>query len=123
MIKKIDHLVITTNNIEACLLFYKSIGFTIKDGSGRCELFAGDFKINVHILRHELFPHAENIQTGSVDLCFETTDNIHKLKAEFETKGIVVELGVVGRSGTKGNMKSFYLRDPDGNLIEFCNYH
>lgn len=30
--------------------------------------------------------------------------------------------GIVKRYGAKGPMKSIYLRDPDGNLIEIASY-
>lgn len=122
MIKKTDHLVITTAKPSECIDFYEKLGFNVREGNGRYELFAGDFKINVHIKGNELSPHAENVMPGSADLCFEVTDNIDDFKAELETKNIQVELGVVDRNGVNGPMKSVYLRDPDGNLVEFCNY-
>lgn len=36
--------------------------------------------------------------------------------------GIRIELGPVARHGAHGPMKSLYLRDPDGNLVELCHY-
>ncbi|MEG0251814.1 MAG: VOC family protein [Christensenellaceae bacterium] len=122
MIKKIDHVVITTEKMEACIAFYKKIGFEARESSGRQELFAGDFKINVHIRGGELHPHAQNVMSGSADLCLEVGGDIHQLKEEFIGKGIEIELGVVARMGTMGPMKSLYIRDVDGNLIEFCSY-
>lgn len=122
MIKKVDHIVITTSNIEKCLSFYNKLGFSAKNAGGRYELFAGDFKINVHILGKELSPHAQNIKSGSADLCFEIDGNIEKYKKELESNGLQIELGVVERNGIKGAMNSIYLRDPDGNLLEFSSY-
>lgn len=122
MIRKIDHLVITTPQPEACLGFYEKLGFAPRDAGGRYELFAGDFKINVHILGSELSPHAGRVQPGSADLCFEYDGDLEAFKAEIEAKGIEVELGIVDRNGVKGPMRSFYLRDPDQNLVEFCRY-
>lgn len=122
MIKKIDHVVITAKNIANTIDFYKALGFEARDGGGRYELYAGDFKINVHILGKELLPHAKNVQLGSADLCFEITDSIDAYKKELESKGIEIELGVVARNGVNGEMNSIYLRDPDGNLVEFCSY-
>lgn len=121
MIKKIDHFVITTKNIKTCLEFYKKLGFTVKNSGSRYELFAGDFKINMHILGGELSPHAVNVQPGSADICFEV-DNILEYKKILENQKLETELGIVDRTGVNGSMQSIYLRDPDGNLVEFCSY-
>lgn len=122
MIKKIDHVVITAKNPLACIAFYESLGFCSSIAEGRYELFAGDFKINVHIAGKELFPHATNVQPGSADFCFEINDSLSKFKSNLEAKGIVIELGIVQRMGVKGRMHSLYLRDTEGNLLEFCSY-
>lgn len=122
MIKKIDHVVITTSDVEACLAFYENLGFTSKTADGRYELYAGDFKINVHIKGNELLPHAKNVQPGSADFCFEILENIADFKAKLIANGLLIELGIVSRTGVHGKMQSIYLRDPDGNLIEFSAY-
>lgn len=122
MIKKIDHLVITTAQPTACIAFYEKLGFTPRDAGGRYELYAGDFKVNVHIQGSELLPHAEKVQPGSADLCFEINDSIEALKEKLEEDGLEIELGIVGRTGVKGPMNSIYLRDPDGNLVELSSY-
>ncbi len=122
MIQKIDHMVITVKNAAATLEFYEKLGFKAKQAQGRYELFAGDFKLNVHILGQELSPRAAYVQTGSADMCFELTVSVDVFKAEVEKKGIAIELGVVSRTGVRGEMRSVYLRDPDENLLEFCSY-
>nr|UWI49683.1 VOC family protein [Clostridioides difficile] len=122
MIKKIDHVVITTTNIENCISFYNKLGFTLKKTNERYELYSGDFKINVHLKGHELSPHSKNVQTGSADLCFEINTNIDMAKTNLEQNGIQIEQGIVERTGVFGKMKSIYLRDPDGNLIELSSY-
>ena len=63
--KNIDHIVITTQDLKACLHFY----------------------------------------------------------TEIERKGYPIELGPVRRHGARGAMRSIYLRDPDGNLVELAEYH
>lgn len=122
MIKKIDHFVITAKNINDTIAFYENLGFTAKNDNGRYELFAGNFKINVHLLGNELSPHAKCVKTGSADFCFEVSENIDNFKQKLESNGLFVELGVVPRTGALGKMNSVYLRDPDGNLVEFCSY-
>lgn len=121
MIKKLDHLVITTADIAVCLAFYEKLGFNVQEGFGRYELFAGDFKINVHVMHHELSPHAMHIQCGSADICMEVEDVVIYQQL-LQTAGIEIEEGIVERSGVKGSMQSIYLRDPDGNLLEFSSY-
>jgi len=34
--------------------------------------------------------------------------------------GVAIELGPVERTGAQGAIRSIYLRDPDGNLIELA---
>lgn len=122
MIRKVDHMVITTSNLSACCEFYKTLGFQVKDAGGRFELFSGDFKINVHRKGQELEPKAKHVQTGSADFCFETDCSLTACRDALIEKGIHIELDIVTRHGVRGEMRSIYLRDPDGNLIELCNY-
>lgn len=122
MIKKIDHIVITTADIDACTAFYRALGFDCREANGRWELFSGDFKINVHRKGFELEPKAQNVTAGSADLCFEICIPIEQCKDKLLEQGLEIELGVVLRYGVSGEMKSVYLRDPDGNLVELCSY-
>ncbi len=122
MFKKIDHLVITVRDILKAQTFYEKLGFSFEERDGRYALHAGDFKINVHILGQELSPHAKHVQVGSSDICFEISGTIDTFKTELEAHGIAIELGIVKRKGTRGPMRSLYVRDPDGNLLEFCSY-
>lgn len=121
-IKKLDHLVLTTQDPEACAAFYQALGFRLHQGEGRMELFSGEFKINVHFLGRELEPKALRVQPGSADLCFQVEGTLSQWEAHLETQGIPVELGPVPRHGVQGEMTSLYLRDPDGNLVELCQY-
>lgn len=121
-IKKIDHVVITTADIESCLNFYQKIGFTAIQKNGNISLFAGDFKINVHIQGHERLPHAHYIQPGSADLCFELSISILEFEKILKKNHIYSESGIVDRSGTHGVMRSIYIYDTDGNLLEFSSY-
>lgn len=56
------------------------------------------------------------------NLCFLTDDSIENVYHDMLEKGAALEIGVVERHGTLGMMKSLYLRDPDGNLIEISHY-
>jgi catechol 2,3-dioxygenase-like lactoylglutathione lyase family enzyme len=41
---------------------------------------------------------------------------------ELADAGVVIEEGPVERTGATGKLLSFYVRDPDGNLLEVSNY-
>lgn len=122
MIRKVDHLVITTAHASACIAFYEALGFEAHNAGSRWELYAGDFKINVHLLGHELEPKAGVVQPGSADLCFELGVSLNECLDRLDAAGIEVELGVVERHGVRGAMRSLYMRDPDRNLVELCSY-
>ena len=121
MLRKIDHVVLTTAQPEACADFYQKLGFRFVDRGERYEFMAGDFKLNVHFAGMELEPKAAHVQTGSADLCFEV-DSLGTLCQQLAAAGIPVERGPVARHGVWGQMQSVYVRDPDGNLLEFCEY-
>lgn len=121
-IKCIDHFVITTANSQTLTDFYKKLGFTDVVKTNETELSIGDFKIHVQTLGQELTPHAQNVMTGSVDICFHLEETIEEIQDKLKSCGLQIELGPVSRVGAKGDMKSVYLRDPDGNLIELSSY-
>ena len=49
-------------------------------------------------------------------------NNIEEIYAELKSKNAPLITGIVERNGAKGKMRSVYLRDPDGNLIELASY-
>ena len=53
---------------------------------------------------------------------FLAKDDIENVRLELLSKGIKPELGVVERNGALGAMKSLYIYDFDGNLIELSSY-
>lgn len=119
---RIDHLVITTTQLEDCLSFYQTLGFQTVCFEERGEIHAGTFKINVHVKGRELTPYAKQVTCGSQDVCIEINEDIYAFKEEMENKGIQFHTEVVERYGKNGEMHSIYLYDLDGNLLEFCKY-
>ena len=122
MYSRIDHLVITTAHLEACLAFYQALGFSVRKAGSRHELLGDGFKINVHTASGELDPHAAHPLPGSADFCVITSRDLDEIltiarQNEFE---IVIEKNP--RTGFHGKMTSIYLRDPDGNLVEISAY-
>lgn len=122
-IKNIDHLVITTQDLNACLHFYVDVlGMTLEEHSGRYAVKFGNHKFNIHTRKAEFLPAAKYPTYGSLDLCLIVDGDIEDLKKKIVSKGWPIELEPVVRHGTLGEMRSIYLRDPDGNLIELSSY-
>ncbi|MCH4039366.1 MAG: VOC family protein [Lachnospiraceae bacterium] len=122
-IKNIDHLVITTQNLDACLHFYADIlGMECDVSNGRYLVRFGNQKFNIHTKKAEFLPAAAFPTYGSLDLCLVVDGDIETVKQEIAEKGYPIEEGPVIRHGALGEMKSIYLRDPDGNLIELSSY-
>lgn len=121
--KNIDHLVITTQNLSACLHFYVDIlGMKLDQRNHRYAVRFGKQKFNIHTKKAEFLPAAKEPTYGSLDLCLILETDILAAKREIEAKGYPIELGPVTRHGALGAMQSIYLRDPDGNLIELSSY-
>lgn len=120
----LDHLVLTVRNIDATCAFYRdTLGMEeVTFGEGRRALRFGAQKINLHQAGAEFEPKAARPTPGSADLCFITRTPLEEVMAHLAAHGVAVELGPVARSGALGEMRSVYLRDPDGNLIEVSNY-
>ncbi|MUK69824.1 VOC family protein [Aliivibrio fischeri] len=123
-VARLDHLVLTVNNIEVTSQFYSNVlGMDIVTfGEGRVALTFGEQKINLHQLGNEFEPKAAQIQSGSADLCFITPTPIDEVQSHIESQGVTIIDGPIQRTGAMGKIISVYLRDPDGNLIELSNY-
>ncbi|MEE8827087.1 MAG: VOC family protein [Eubacteriales bacterium] len=119
----IDHVVITTNNLNACLHFYVDIlGMQCDTTNGRYAVRFGDHKFNIHTRAGELLPAAEKPTPGSLDMCLIISGSLKQAREEVLKKGYPVETDILEKHGACGDMHSFYLRDPDGNLIEISSY-
>ena len=120
-IKNIDHIVLTTQNLQKCLDFYQNIlNMQLDSSNNRYALKFGNQKINIHQQKGEFQPAALAPTYGSLDLCFIVED-ILQVKSEIEAKNYPIELGIVERTGATSKLQSIYLRDPDGNLIELAS--
>ncbi len=119
----LDHLVITTQDIDKCVAFYEGVlGLRHEVENGKHAFYFGRQKINIHTRPAEFLPAAVHPTYGSQDLCLLAEGDIDAIKSELEAKGYPIEEGVVLRHGALGEMHSIYLRDADGNLIEIAVY-
>jgi catechol 2,3-dioxygenase-like lactoylglutathione lyase family enzyme len=91
-------------------------------GAGRKALSFGSQKINLHEYQHEFNPKAEHPTPGSADLCFVTENPLAEVVEHLHAEGVPILEGPVIRTGAQGPIRSVYLRDPDGNLIEVSFY-
>ena len=123
-IDRIDHLVLTVEDLDRTIAFYVDVlGMTEATfGSGRKSLLFGSSKINLHQRGREFEPKAATPTPGSADVCLIVDDSLEWVVSELAAIGIAVEEGPVPRTGARGPITSVYIRDPDGNLIELSNY-
>jgi catechol 2,3-dioxygenase-like lactoylglutathione lyase family enzyme len=121
-ITSLDHLVLTVRDIEATCRFYGALGFRRETfGEGRTALAFGRQKLNLHAAGNEFEPKARRPTPGSADLCFLTDSPIEDVVAHLAGLGIAIEEGPVARIGATGPIRSVYIRDPDGNLVEIAH--
>lgn len=121
-IANFDHLVITTENIDKCLDFYvRILSMKHTEKNGRHAVYFGSSKFNIHTRPGEFQPAAAKPVSGALDICL-VVDDLENALNEVKSKGYPTETDIVERNGACGPMQSFYLRDPDGNLVELCSY-
>ena len=123
MIDHIDHVVLTTRDLSACLRFYSDIlGMkheTFKTPTEtRIALKFGNQKINVHEWGREFTPRAHVAAPGTLDLCFIASVSLEEVIAKLKSASIPILEGPVMKAGAVHKLRSVYVRDPDLNLVE-----
>jgi catechol 2,3-dioxygenase-like lactoylglutathione lyase family enzyme len=126
-IRGFDHVALPMQNTEAMLAFYRGLGLPVTEGANACSVYIGDQMINFHrpaLWQCESFTlRAPAARPPCGDLCFVWEGSREALKAMLERAGAKVFEGPVGRQGgRKRSASSVYVRDPDGNLLEFMIY-
>ena len=128
MITSIDHIVLTVDNIDKSIFFYRNVlGMTLKEfrpvgeETIRYSLNFGNQKINLHDVKFPFTPHANNPLPGTTDICFLSSLSIEKWQSIFLKNNIIIEDGPVEKTGATGKIISLYVKDPDKNLIEISN--
>ena len=122
MITGFDHLVLTVRDLDATVRFYvEGLGMRLETfGEGRSALHFGAHKINLHVAGREFEPKAARPTPGSADLCLLTERPLAEISERLAALGHPVIEGPVARPGATGPLRSIYVRDPDGNLIEIA---
>lgn len=86
--KTIDHIVITTENLEACLHFYVDIlGMRAEEKNGRYALFFGNQKFNIHTKKPNFFllPGIPNTAVSISVLPLKAASKMPKRKSRKKT--------------------------------------
>lgn len=136
-IRGFDHAAMPAADIAALIPFYRRLGFAVvgedawREGRAPVIVFAfGDAKINVHA--PELWQNARftlrgpSAQPGCGDYCFVWDGGLEALQRTLADAGAEVIEGPVARVGGRAagtaEGTSLYVRDPEGNLLEFIVY-
>ena len=125
VIDRLDHLVLTTADLDATCEFYtRVLGMekVVFGADNRVALSFGRQKFNLHPAGNEYKPRATTAIPGTGDVCLITETPIADVVLHLENFGIKIILGPVPKTGATGTITSVYFRDPDGNLIEVSNY-
>ncbi len=126
---RFDHVSFPMRNTGAMLAFYRDLGFDVMEGERICSVHFGDAKINLH--RPEIWESGEftlrapRAVPPCGDVCIVWGGSAAELERTFERVGaVVIETGPRqgGRNGGVDTGTSRYIRDPDGNLLEFIIY-
>ena len=129
-IRSFDHVSLPLGNTDAVLAFYRSLGLAVTEGPQICSVHFGDQKINFHRPTHWQDPsftnRAPEARPPCGDFCVVWEGSPESLIAMLEGAGVEVTVGPVerqgGRRGGSVSGTSRYVRDPDGNLVEFIIY-
>ena len=120
MIDHLDHIVLTTARTGECIDFYtRVLGMKLERfGEGRIALKFGKQKINLHEKGKEFEPKATLAAPGTLDICFIAAVPLKDAIARLAACNVPIIEGPVMKTGALGPIRSVYVRDPDGNLVE-----
>jgi catechol 2,3-dioxygenase-like lactoylglutathione lyase family enzyme len=123
MIDHIDHIVLTTRDLDACVRFYTEVlGMKLErfrtPTEERLALRFGAQKINLHEWGREFEPRAHVAVPGSLDLCFIAAVPLAEVVKRLDELSVRIVEGPVPKTGAVSKLRSVYVRDPDLNLVE-----
>ncbi len=126
---RLDHVAVPMRDTDAMVAFYRGLGFTVREGGQIVSVHFADQKINFH--RPELWNggsfdlRAPAAEPPCGDFCWVWEGTAEQLAESLRVVGAeVVAEGrrQGGRDGGDAMGDSVYIRDPDGNLLEFIRY-
>ena len=126
-IQGFDHVALPMQNTEAMLAFYRSLGLQVAENPQAVSVYIGNQMINFHrpaAWQRESFTlRAPAAKPPCGDLCFVWDGTAESLRSMLDRASAKVIEGPVARQGgRRAAASSVYVRDPDGNLLEFMIY-
>ena len=121
----IDHLVLYATDVDnTCAFYADTLGAAEVEtfDGGRVALSFGSTKLNVHPAGDEYEPHAEATTPGAADFCLVVDEPVGAVAERIRDAGVDIVEEPSEKTGARGRMRSVYVRDPDGNLVEFASY-
>ena len=122
-----DHVSLPLQDTDAMIAFYHALGCDVLEQAHVVSVYVGEQMINFHRpatwQRAGFTLRAPNARPPCGDLCFVWGGSPEALRARLDAAGASIEEGPVARSGgRRADATSVYVRDPDGNLLEFMIY-
>jgi catechol 2,3-dioxygenase-like lactoylglutathione lyase family enzyme len=126
-VRGFDHVALPMQNTDAMSAFYRGLGFDVVQNQVACSVYIGDQMINFHLpatwQRESFTLRAPAAKPPCGDLCFVWDGTPEALKAMLDHADAKIIEGPVARQGGRRKASSsVYVRDPDGNLLEFMIY-
>ena len=131
-VRRLDHVALPVADMQPMVAFYSALGFTVDDSMAPLltSVCAGDMKLNLHqprLWQSDKFDlRGPSALPGCGDICLVWDGTEDDLTDVLATAGAEVIEGPVPRVGGKDTGSatgiSRYLRDPEGNLVEFIIY-
>lgn len=126
-VRGFDHVALPMQNTEAMLAFYRGLGFDVAENPAAVSVYIADNMINFHRpatwQRASFTLRAPAAKPPCGDLCFVwdgTAESLHSMLDQAGAK--IIEGPVARQGGRRKAATSVYVRDPDGNLLEFMIY-
>lgn len=126
-IRGFDHVSLPMERTDAMVAFYRSLRLDVVERPAVVSVYLGDQMINFHrpaIWRRDGFTlRAPAARPPCGDLCLVWDGPPDALHALLDEAGAEIVEGPVEREGgRRATASSVYVRDPDGNLLEFMIY-
>ena len=128
-IRTLDHVAIPILRVEEMVTFYRALGFQVNETERRVSVHFGDQKINMHYPSSWQNATPNGLRaSGAVppcgDFCWVWEGTREELQVVLDRAAAEIIAEGERDGGRSGGMpgQSVYVRDPDGNLLEFMRY-